>query len=177
MTPGEKMQQIKLLENARESFEKGLNIYAYFKLNNKTLCRDLVQDTFIKAWMYIAKGKKIEKMKSFLYHILNDLIVDQYRKLKAISLDALVEIGFEPKDSESDSLLNLSYYLDCKASMDLVERLPEGYKKIIKMRFFEELSMKEIASLTGSSVNNIGVKLHRGLEKLRILCKAEESGL
>lgn len=51
------------------------------------------------------KGGKIDAMKAFLYHILNNLIVDEYRKRKTVSLDLLLEKGFDPGESELKNCL------------------------------------------------------------------------
>ena len=84
-----KLQEILTL--AHHDYEKGLNARAFFKVSNKALGEDLVQDTFIKTWSYLVKGGKIEIMKAFLYHVLNHLVIDEYRKHKIQSLDALLE--------------------------------------------------------------------------------------
>jgi RNA polymerase sigma factor (sigma-70 family) len=107
-------------------------------------------------------------MKAFLYHILNNLIVDEYRKKKheTESLDTLIEKGFEPRDEESERVTN---FIDGKAALRLIVNLPEIYKKIVHMRFVQGMSLKEISLITGQTKNAISVKIHRGLEKLKAL--------
>src|SRR3990167_2535302 len=90
-----------IMRAAHHDFEKGLNTRAFFKVNDRTISEDLVQDTFMKTWKYLVRGGKIDLMKAFLYHVLNDLIVDEYRKKKTTSLDALQEKGFEPSVEDS----------------------------------------------------------------------------
>lgn len=126
----------------------------------------LVQDTYMKTWVYLAKGGKIGIMKAFLYHILNDLIVDEYRKHKTISLDSLADDGFEPSIDDSASLLNL---LDGKKALLLIQRLPVKYQKVMRMRYVQDLSLKEMSQVTGESKNSLAVMAHRGLEKLKSL--------
>lgn len=107
-------------------------------------------------------------MKAFLYHILNDLIVDEYRKHKTSSLNGLMEKGFEPKASvnSSERLFNI---LDGKAIILLIKQLPERYQKIMRMRYVQELSIKEMSLITGQSKNYITVQAHRGLKRLKLL--------
>ena len=157
-----------ILSTAHNDFSKGLNRHAFFRLNDHEMGEDLVQETFIKTWKYLVRGGKIDMMRAFLYHILNNLIIDQYRKRKAISLDALIEKGIEPADTdfESKRLFNI---IDGKAATLLIKRLPESYREIIRMRFIQDLSLKEISLITGETRNAIAVKVHRGLEKLRVL--------
>jgi len=114
------------------------------------------------------KGGKIDTMKAFLYHVLNNLIVDEYRKRKNASLDALVEKGFEPKSRDSGRIFNI---LDGKAAMLLIQQLPESYRKVMRMKYVQDLSLEEMSLITGQSKNTIAVQLHRGLEKLKALHK------
>lgn len=151
---------------AHHDYEKRLNAYAFFKVNNHATSEDLVQDTFLKTWKYLVRGGKIDLMKAFLYHVLNGLIVDEYRKHKTISLDALREKGFEPQATDSGRLLNI---LDGKGAMLLIGRLPTKYQKTMRMRYVQDLSLKEMSLITGQTKNSLAVQVHRGLEKLKLL--------
>ncbi len=156
-----------LLEAAHYDFEKGLNQHSFYKVGNHALGNDLVQDTFTKTWSYLAKGGKIDVMKAFLYHVLNNLIIDEYRKRKAVSLDVLLEKGFEPQARESAE--SVSGVIDAKDALALISRLPERYQKVIKMRFMQDLSLKEMSLITGQTQNAMAVQVHRGLAKLKDL--------
>ncbi len=81
ITPKQEAEQKSLLTSAHKDFNKMLNSYAFFKVNNRETGEDLVQDTFIKTWSYLLKGGKIDAMKSFLYHILNNLPVILFLKI------------------------------------------------------------------------------------------------
>lgn len=166
MTPKQKKKQEIILNTAHHDYEKGLNLHAFFKTSNHAIGEDLVQDTFIKTWKYLVKGGKIDIMKAFLYHVLNNLIVDQYRKHKTTSLDTLLEKGFEPSVGDSGRLFNV---LDGKAAFLLIQSLPKKYQKVMRMRYVQELSLKEISLITGQSKNTIAVQVHRGLAKLKLL--------
>ena len=167
MKPKQKAQQQRALTSAHREYGKGLNSYAFFKTNSHEIGEDLVQDTFMKTWAYLIKGGKIDVMKAFLYHVLNNLIVDEYRKHKATSLDVLIEKGFDPGNNESLELLTNS--LDSKAAVLLIQQLPETYRKVMTMRYAQDLSLKEISLITGKTKNAVAVQLHRGLEKFKIL--------
>ena len=97
----ERIKQQAILSIAHHDYEKSLTVHAFFKTNNQTTSDDLVADTFLKTWKYILKGGKIEIMKAFLYHVLNNLIIDEYRKKKTTSLDSLLEQGFEIKEDNT----------------------------------------------------------------------------
>ena len=171
MTPDETKKQNVELTNAHTNHNKELNSYAFYKTHNHNTGNDLVQDTFLKAWQYLKKGGKILLMKAFLYHILNNLIVDQYRKRKTTSLDVLIEKGFEPVIENITSIFNNS---DSKAILSLIEHLPKKYRKIIHMRFVQELSLEEISKHTKQSKNTIAVQVHRGIAQLKKIYLAKQ---
>lgn len=168
MTPKEKKQSNIIFSKAHFDYEKGLNSHAFYKTHNHQIGEDLVQDTFLKTWKYLVKGGKIEIMKAFLYHILNNLIIDQYRKHKSTSLEALLEKGIEPSTDDHTKMLTA---LDGKAALLLINRLPLTYQKVMRMKYVQDLSLKEMSLITGQSKNSLAVQMHRGLEKLKILYK------
>lgn len=166
MTPEQESKQQEMLSVAHEDYGKKLNSYAFFRVSSRAISEDLVQDTFRKTWSYLVKGGKVDVMKSFLYHVLKDLIIDEYRKRKSSSLDALMEKGFEPGEDNSQRLINV---LDGKQAILLISQLPEKYQKIMKMRYVQDLSLKEMSLITGQSKKTLAVQVHRGLAKLKEL--------
>ncbi len=167
MTLKQETQQQAALTVAHHDYEKGLNLHAFLRVSNHATGEDLVQENFIKTWSYLVKGGKIDLMKAFLYHILNNLIVDEYRKHKTTSLDTLIENSHEPSvDNKPNRLFDI---LDGKAALLLIHLLPEKYKKVMYMKYVQDLSLKEISLITGQSKNSIAVQVYRGLEKLKLL--------
>ncbi len=165
-TPEQTSERRVILTEAHHEFQKGLHSHAFFKINDRAISEDLVQGTFMKTWKFLVRGGKIDVMKAFLYHILNHLIVDQYRKHKTTSLDILVEKGFEPSAGDSDRFFNI---LDGKKALIFIQRLPLIYQKVMRMRYVQDLSLTEISLITGQSKNTIAVRIHRGLAKLKQL--------
>jgi RNA polymerase sigma-70 factor (ECF subfamily) len=166
MTVKQDIKRKAVLTLAYHDYAKGLNSHAFFKTNDHTTGEDLVQDTFTKTWIYLVKGGKIDIMKAFLYHVLNNLIVDQYRKNKTSSLDVLMEKGFEPGDDHPKHLFDV---LDGKAALLLIQRLPVAYRNVMRMRYVQGLSLQEMSLITGHSKNALSVQTHRGLAKLKLL--------
>ena len=162
----EKLALQLIMTTAHHDFEKGLQKHAHFRLNDGAKCDDLVQDTFMKTWVYLVKAGKIDLMKPFLYHILNCLIIDEYRKKKSTSLDVLLDKGFEPGNDDFNRTVNM---LDGGVAIQLITELPRAYQKIMTMRYVDDLSLSEIAAETGLTKNSVAVKAHRGMEKLRAL--------
>ncbi len=83
------------MSDAHDDYQGALLRRAIYKTNDTEVSQDLVQTTFLKTLLYLQRGGKIDLMRSFLNHVLGDLIVDEYRfrKNKAVSLDTLLEGG------------------------------------------------------------------------------------
>ena len=171
MTVQQEIQMKMLLTMAHNDYAKELKARAFFKVNDRALSEDLVQKTFLKTWNYLVKGGKIETMKAFLYHILNNVIVDEYRRHKASSLDVLLEKGFEPRVDYSPQIINK---LDGKGALSMIDSLPQKYQKVLRMRYIQDLTLEEMSDITGQSKNTIAGQVHRGLELIKSLYKSKE---
>ncbi len=154
------------MTDAHTDFKGSLLRRALYKTNNAEVSQDLVQTTFLKTLIYLQKGGKVDLMRSFLNHVLNALIIDEYRKNKITSLDKLLEKGFEVG---SDEHLQITNILDGKEIALLIPQLPNKYRIAIEMRYLKGLSLKEISLITGQSENTAAVQVHRGLIKLKKL--------
>lgn len=170
MTVKQKINSKEALTAAHHEYQKGLHSHALNKVHDQFLGQDLVQATFVKTWAYLVRGGKIDVMKSFLYHVLNNLIIDEYRKKKTSSLEVFFEAGYEePSTENSEQLFN---ELDGKQALLLIKKLPEKYKKIMHMFYVKDLSLKEISIATNQSKSTVTVQVHRGIEKLKLLYAA-----
>jgi len=149
---------------AYEEHSDALFRYCFFKLHDREKALDLLQDTFTKTWQYIESGKRVDNLKAFLYRTANNQIIDEYRRKKAVSLDAMQEEGFDPEFMEDSSYMER---LDGERALKLLKHIPEQYRDAIFMRYVEGLDLKEIAEMLGESENTISVRIHRGIRKLR----------
>lgn len=147
-----------------DSYADPLFRHCYLRVFDKDLARDLVQEAFIRVWNYLAEGKEIRNFKSFLYRVVDNLIIDNSRKRRTISLDLLQEKGVEPRlDVEAGRFEKL---IDAKRASEIIVRLEEPYRQVILLRYLDDLPVKEIAKICGETENNISVRIHRGLKKL-----------
>jgi RNA polymerase sigma-70 factor (ECF subfamily) len=154
------------MAEAHGAYEEGLSKRAFYKTNDIEKSQDLVQTNFFKTLLYLQKGGKIHLMRSFLSHILNDLIIDEYRKKSAVSLDVLLENGLELSNDDRERLINI---FDGKKVIALIPQLPVKYQEVIRLRYINGLSLKEISLITGQSQNTVAVQIHRALVKLKVL--------
>ncbi len=152
--------------------------HALFRVSDRERAHDLTQDTFMKAWDYVSKGGEIDLYKSFLYRILHNLIIDEYRKKRSRSLDELLENettagAIEARLSEGGRQEEEDHF-DQQALIGRVRaripELPEHYQIALTLRFVDGLSTGEMAETMGVSENVVSVRIHRGVAKLRALC-------
>ena len=163
---------------AFDAYADALYRHAYFRLSDKERAYDLSQDTFLKAWDYVAGGREIKQYKSFLYRILHNLIIDEYRRKKSGSLDALLEN--EAAAPVIEEMLSEGSVRETEEAYDEVAlvgnirsripELPDDYRVALTLRFIDGLSTGEIAQTVGVSENVVSVRIHRGVAKLRALC-------
>lgn len=150
-----------------EEYADSLFRYSYFKLSDREKAKDIVQDTFIKFWEYLAADGEVQNVKAFLYKIATNSIIDHYRKHKSLSLDSLAEDGFDPADTEGYKKLLTD--IDGKMAIELLNRVDPDDRDIMLMRYVEGLSVKEIADIIGDRENTVSVKIHRVLKELQVL--------
>jgi RNA polymerase sigma-70 factor, ECF subfamily len=143
--------------------------HCFIRVRDREQAKDIVAETFTKTWDYIAKGKKVDHLRAFLYRVANNLIVDQARRKRSTSLDVMMdEEGFEIKD---DSVRDPSTIGDARLAVRLLGTLDEIYRTVVTMRFIDGLTPKEIAGVLGVSENVVSVRLFRGLERLKQIAK------
>ncbi len=156
---------------AYEEYNNALFRHALLRISDRERAIDLVHDTFTKVWMYVKNGQHVENYRPFLYKVLNNLIIDAYRKQREQSLDGLlaqegVTEGSFPELVE-DSTEALAATIDGKKALDQVTVLPDVYKEVLILRFVDGLGPKEISELVEESENVVSVRIHRGLKLLR----------
>lgn len=142
--------------------------YCYLRVSDRELATDLLQNVCLKAWQFIQKGGVVKNMRAFLFTTAHNLIIDEYRKKKAVSLDSLRDEGF---DVHSDSDNIVEDRIDGERAIAFLATIPKMYRDVIYLQYVEGLSVKEIAEIIGESENNVSVRIHRGLEKLRTIMK------
>ncbi len=147
--------------------------YCYFKTLNRDEAKDMLQETFVKTWEYIRNGGEVVNMKAFLFRTAHNIVIDHYRKKKSVSLDDLFEQGFD-RSTDTDTAQDLENQIDGAQALKLLDKIPDSYREVIFMQYVQGLSVKEIAEVLGESPNNISVKIHRGLEKIKQIYKKNE---
>lgn len=162
---------------AFDEYNDALFRHAFIRISNREKAVDLVHDTYTKVWSYIRDGYEIDNFRPFLYKVLNNLIIDEYRRRKEVSLDAMLEQEGVDEGSFDDltesSVEVLAATIDGKKAFGLLAEIPDQYREVITLRFIDQLGPKEISELIEESENVISVRLHRGLRLLRQKIEAQ----
>jgi RNA polymerase sigma-70 factor (ECF subfamily) len=163
---------------AFDEYSDALYRHAALRLSNQEKAIDVVHDTFTKVWSYLRAGHQIDAFRPFLYKVLNNLIIDAYRKKSEVSLDALMEAEGVDEGAFADltehTIESLAATIDGKQAFALLDALPDQYREVIILRFVDELGPREISELIEESENVVSVRLHRGLKLLRKHIEAAE---
>jgi len=161
------------LNTAFELYTDELFRHSFFRLSNRDLALDTVQECFLRVWRYVQKGGKIENMRAFLFRTLHNLIVDEYRKTKTSSLDELLE-GEDSQQQEASLLHEDTNELeaamnrfDARQVLPVLKELPDLYSEVLMLRYVEGLSPKEISSIIGESENVVSVRIFRAIRKMK----------
>ena len=146
--------------------------FIYSKVNDRDLSDDIFQDTFIKVIKTLKSQSYNEEGKflPWVMRIAHNLVVDHFRKAKKMPLQRETD-EYSVFNFMTDNGLNIEGQMisDQVASdlTKLLDELPEDQKEVLVMRMYQDLSFKEIAELTGVSINTALGRMRYALLNLR----------
>ena len=155
--------------------KNSVHSYIYFIVRNKELTEDLFQETFIKVITTIKQGKYTDngKFKAWIMRIAHNLIIDNFRQERnenMISNDEVeVDLFNNIKLCEHTIEEELVKQQVLKDIRRLVKSLPENQREVLEMRYYQDLSFKEIADMTGVSINTALGRMRYAIMNMRRL--------
>lgn len=160
------------LESLMHRYKDKLFNAILFIVKDKYHAEDISQEVFIKIIETLKSGKYKEEGKFFPWamRIAHNLCVDYFRKLKRLPF-AKSSVDHEVLDSINSLEQNVEEKLiavqNIGKAQDMLEQLPEEQREVIILRHFANLSFKEIAEVTGCSINTALGRMRYGLINLR----------
>jgi RNA polymerase sigma-70 factor (ECF subfamily) len=152
--------------------------YIMFVVRDHDIADDIFQETYFKVIMKLQEGKYTDsgKFTFWLTRIAHNVIMDWYRQQKGEHIVEPTEDndlsnlkGASVLDTYRETeLVNEQVLLDVKKMMNL---LPPPQREVVYMRFYQQLSFKEIAELTGVSINTSLGRMRYALMNLRRMAK------
>lgn len=156
-----------------DRYEQKIFSYIMFILHDADVSEDIFQETFMKAIITIQQGRYTEngKFQAWLTRIAHNLVIDYFRQNRNencissedVEYDVFNNVSLSEADIETeiiqDQVLN-----DVRL---LVKNLPSVQKEVVYMRYYQNLSFKEIAEITGVSINTALGRMRYALLNLR----------
>ena len=139
---------------------------AFSYVKNRDAALDVVQESIVRALSKSDSLRQPEYLKTWFYRILLNESMNHYRRSKRlVPLEESVAVADGPAPASDPAEL-----LDLYAAID---RLDPKEQAIIKLRFFEDMKLEEIAHITGTNLNTVKSRLYKSLRKLRDLTGEE----
>ena len=156
--------------------KKELYSFIFYKIMDEELANDLFQDTFMKIIISLKEGRYNDDGKFILWakRIAHNLIIDHFRlKNKYVKISettyendefSIFDLLRETEENIEDRLVTNQIYEDL---MKITLFLPENQQEVIRLRFFDGLSFKEIAEQTNTSINTTLGRVRYALINMR----------
>ncbi len=163
-----------------ERYKDKVYSYIYFSVRNDELAEDLFQETFVKAIVTIQQGRYTEngKFPAWITRIAHNLVIDFFRQERnenvvsndETEVDLFNNIKLSDDNIETQ-LVNDQVLNDVRR---LVDFLPDNQREVVYMRFYQDLSFKEISEITGVSINTALGRMRYALMNLRRMAEEKD---
>lgn len=158
--------------------------YIMFVVRNQELANDIFQDTFVKVITKLQEGKYTDcgKFAYWITRIAHNIIMDWYRQQRNGHI-------VEPTENNDLSNLKVNSVMDRSRECEIVNEqvmddvkrmmnsLPASQREVVYMRFYQNLSFKEIADITGVSINTALGRMRYAILNLRRMAKEHDMAL
>jgi len=151
-------------------YRKDVMSYVSYLIFDKNKVEEITHDVFIKAFRFKNKYDHSFKFKTWLYTLARNTSIDIMRKNQDLRFDDLfgdaerdISDVEDPQEGPEDQVINKS---ESELVMQAMEKIPADQREVLSLMALSELSYKEIHEITGKSVANIKVLVHRGKKAL-----------
>ncbi|MDE6197966.1 MAG: sigma-70 family RNA polymerase sigma factor [Muribaculaceae bacterium] len=154
--------------------------YIFQMVRDRDLADDIFQETFVKAIMTIKQGRynDLGKFSAWLYRIARNLAVDSFRADRnesSLSTDDADYDVLNRRELADGTVEDLMVELQIEEDLRrLVDQLPDVQREVLIMRYYHDLSFKEIAEQTGVSINTALGRMRYAILNLRRMAKEKE---
>ncbi len=160
-------------------YESKVYSYIYYSVKNQELAEDLFQDVFVKIVVRLRSGQYQEsgKFYSWVMRVAHNLIIDHFRKTnddKVVSNDEGEQDLFNDpslavNENREQEMIKEQMIKDIKV---LIAKLPESQRQVLLMRYYEDMSFKEIAQKTNCSINTALGRMRYALLNLKKMSRS-----
>ncbi len=156
-------------EKIWEDFSSALRAYIYRKISDHTSAEDVLQDVFVKIHANIDSLKDNTRVRSWVYRIARNTVIDYYKKNKHRMeyIDSILQAENETlSDIDESALENPSREVEAGLK-GMIEALPEKYAQALLLVEFEGMSQTELARRLGISVSGVKSRVQRARMMLK----------
>lgn len=142
-----------------ERHKDRLYSYIFHSVKSEELADDIFQETFVKAIVTLKQGRYTENghFSAWISRIAHNLIIDHFRQNKAVNLQSTDDTDYNVLNRKElseatieDNIVNQQIHRDIRR---LIKALPEAQREVLLMRYYKNMSFKEIADRTQVSIN------------------------
>ena len=156
--------------------EKKVFSYIMISVKNRELAEDIFQDTFIKVINTLRSGnyKEEGKFVQWVMRIANNLKIDYFRKMQRMPAFEgngdfdIFDVIYGTDPSIEQKMITEQIYEELRV---LITMLPEEQREVLEMRIYNDISFKDIAEITGVSINTALGRMRYALINLRKIIK------
>ncbi len=164
-----------------DQFQAEIFRMIYYRTRSRMDAEDLTQDVFLRAFKYIDRLVSPELFRSWLYRIAVNRVRDHHRRQRIKSMFGLVSTddeAFQETEEmavppEATRQMARSRFWD--QVRDIMSHLPRMEREVFYLRFFDQLSIKEITAAMQKNESTVKTHLYRALNKVK--AAAEAAGL
>ena len=151
-------------ENLFRKYYNEALLYVFSFCHNRALAEDLVQEAYMRAIRSIDEEK--DSFKFWLFKVCRNLYFDTLRKNKKVEA---ITSDMPSNESLVDDVIQKDEY---RALYKAISLLKDDFREIVRLYYFDSMSVKEIASIVDGSVDNVKIKLYRARLKLKDILEA-----
>jgi RNA polymerase sigma-70 factor, ECF subfamily len=169
---GLKRHDPKVLDELIVQYQHRLLRYLLFLTGNREMAEDLFQETWMRVLVRGAQFNGNSRFDTWLFTIARNLVIDLRRRKSMASLEEMCESGdddrpFEVPSQEKSPFDHLAALENGQLVADALLTLDPLHREVLVLRFHEELSLEEIARVTGAPLSTVKSRLYRGLAAIR----------
>lgn len=164
-----------------ERHKDRLYSYIFHSVKNDELANDIFQETFVKAIVTLKQGRYVENghFLAWISRIAHNLIIDYFRQSRAVNLQSTDDTEYNVLNRKElsdqtveDTMVTQQIHRDIRR---LIKALPESQREVLLMRYYKNMSFKEIAERTQVSINTALGRMRYAILNMRRI--AEEHNI
>ena len=172
---GLKQQEAGLLDQLIVRYQHRLLRYLLYLTSSRELAEDLFQEVWIRVLVRGSQFNGKARFDTWLFTIARNLVIDFRRKRTTASLDELFEganeddrpMSFEVSDTQPTPFENFASLENRQRIADALLQVDTLYREVLVLRFHEEMSLQEIATVTRAPLSTVKSRLYRGLAAIK----------